>query len=496
MTPTVRNVVLSSRARPLDALPLPWFSFGLRRQTTISQMPLVQIHRSSGSPADADFSAANGDFFDSGAAAAFASGVTPTIRSWYEQLQGNHATQTTTASQPGVVFNGSDSYIAFTSGKFLSLSDLNFARYRDGVTVVLVFQLPSNPDATRTLFSFSSSLSAAGVRVWLRSSNASAITMLAAPLDGQSGYSSTPAISVGSAWTVAVLRVDFRNGVAKLLINGTTAVATPAMTECTKTMNTASFGARINGTSSDTGVTMNVKAFLGYDYVVSDAQAQALVDKAYSLISGNKPAVVPPVQASPNFAGAPSKIWLFGDSQFADTLVTNVLLRSTPVLANLNDARGTYRLVINQGVSGQTSTQIRTRLLATTIAASEPVVIIAGQNDDVSTTTANHAAVIANLQAMADYVTSGKYVILTIPFGRDERFVDTVKHGNKQTFNDLVWSTFPNNTVEAAIGLATAAGNSDGATPSSHLVDTFHRNSLGVAVQTGLVDSFIVGKGW
>lgn len=494
----VSNDALQPGLRPLETIDGIYQACGFRRLLSTYSGPLVRIRKTvSGVSTEQDFfPSAGSDLIDVAAITTWLAGATPYLKTWYDQRGGNHWTQTAAASQPSITISGTDLYITQASGlKALGTGALlNFARYRDAVAAAIVARVNVAPGQTRSVFTFSKGTATNQARLGLLVTTGRALRLGCAPYDDLTGsYTTADSASVNGNWFRAVARPNFRKATLDLMVNGK---STPTATMMAgKSDDTASLGAAINGnTGPDSGNTQDVAAMVLFTRALTSSEASTLDAILEPLVPGY---VQPP---------RPSTAHLFGDSQISNAeepFQADPTMRSQAQLSALYEASGVYRLVRNKGTGGQTSAQIRTRLLATAIGATEPVIIQAGVNDDLRNSTANHDAALQNLQDMAAYVTSGRYLICTIPYNRVEQS-GTPTRANTATFNARLRAAFPDNYIEIAEVLATAPvsaapgapANTDGATPAWLMVDNFHRNPSGVALEVAAYKAALDARGW
>lgn len=494
----VSNDALQPGPRPLETIDGIYQACGFRRLVSTYSGPLVRIRKTvSGLSTEQDFfPSAGSDLIDVAAITAWLAGATAYLKTWYDQRGGNHWTQTTAASQPTLTISGDDVFISQATGlKALGTGALlNFARYRDGVAAAIVARMNVAPSQTRSVFTFSKGTAANQARLGLLVTTARALRVSCSPYDDLTGSYTTPdSSSVSGSWFRAICRADFRNADLDLMVNGKSTATAVMMAG--KSEDTASVGAAINGnTGPDSGNSQDVAAMVLFTRALTLSEAAALDE----ILAPYVPGYVAPSR--------PSTIHLFGDSQISNAeapFQADPTMRSQAQLSALYEAEGTYRLVRNKGTGGQTSAQVESRLLATPIGATEPVIIQAAVNDDLRNSTANHDAALQNLQDMAAYVTSGRYLICTIPYNRLEQN-GTPTRANTATFNSRLRATFPDNYIEIAEMLATAPvssapgapANTDGATPAWLMVDNFHRNPSGVALEVAAYKAALDARGW
>lgn len=156
------------------------------------------------------------------------------------------------------------------------------------------------------------------------------------------------------------------------------------------------------------------------------------------------------------------------------------------------------RWYYNGGVSGETSTQIRTRMLADTTYVGDWVPIIwAGFNNHSDPTT-----VLSDIAAMVSRANSsngGRYLVMTIPGDRDPvDYPGTASRNNLDTINAAILSTYGTRVVDAAALLS--AGDPNGVPLAAYVINTVtdfrHYNTAGLAVVAAGVAAKLAALGW
>lgn len=469
-----------------------------RRLVSTYSGPLVRLRKSTDTTgaAEQDFYAATGsDKLDVAAITTWLGADSAFVRKVYGQRNTSHyAEQATTTRQPSLTISGADAFVTFASGKYLNLSSmLDFAVYKDGVTIGLIGQVPGVPDTARVLVGFSKGTGANNNRAGLIIDTSNRLRLSTTPFDDLSGYHGTGSeVSVGTSWFAAVTRADWRGGTGKVKVGSTETSYT--MSERVKSEKTTSAGARLNGHSTDSGLAWNFHTLVLYDAIPSDV----VTEQVRGALATYVPGYVAPTPAS--------TIWLVGDSQVAgNSIVPNSTYQPTatyadrpgPVLANkYESATGTYRYVHKKGYPGQTSGQIRTNFIDTIVSQLKPndvVYIQAGTNNDYSTPTLRQA-IVDDIQAMIDAGLAAqptvKFIVGTVPFFSSETSTPlTTKWTNKNALNTQLSSAFASYIWDVATMLATYGGNTDGRTPDA-LLWRFenghydgHRGVLGTKVE-------------
>lgn len=168
----------------------------------------------------------------------------------------------------------------------------------------------------------------------------------------------------------------------------------------------------------------------------------------------------------------------------------------------------TNRMIGNFGVSGETASQIKDRLIIDPSIESDTVVIMAGTNDyqggSGAVTTA--LAAIATMVAAVTATGNTKYVVCT-PVGSWLDTVGSANHGYLLSLCNGIASAYPSNYVDTRQAVINAYNPgvpqdvidfANDVTPSTLQApgDTPHLNDAGYAVMYVPIKSFIDGKGW
>lgn len=168
----------------------------------------------------------------------------------------------------------------------------------------------------------------------------------------------------------------------------------------------------------------------------------------------------------------------------------------------------TNRMIGNFGVSGETASQIKDRLIIDPSIESDTVVIMAGTNDYQGGPTAvtNALAAIDTMVAAVTATGNTKWVVCTPPGS----WLDTegsANHGYLISLCNSIASTYPNNYIDIRQDIIDAYNpgvpqdvidfNND-VTPSTLQApgDTPHLNDAGYGVVAASIKSFVDGKGW
>jgi lysophospholipase L1-like esterase len=184
---------------------------------------------------------------------------------------------------------------------------------------------------------------------------------------------------------------------------------------------------------------------------------------------------------------------------WGDSMIENAFLaaadRWITVLAGLLNRKAS-----NQGIGGQTSTQIATRANADVRFIDRIRIIWAGTNGPDAGNT-----VLGDIQSMVNYQPTTKFIILpsmnstTEPSG-------SAGYINKMSNNAAVQAAYPNNWLDVRgmiIALQAPGGPYQDATAYGQDVitaalrtDSLHLNAAGYALVAGFVRDFIVAKAW
>lgn len=170
----------------------------------------------------------------------------------------------------------------------------------------------------------------------------------------------------------------------------------------------------------------------------------------------------------------------------------------TPFPDQVRTNKSNKRIARNGGVvSGDTSTQILSRMTASTAYYDFVQVIWAGYNDrnSVSTVQAN----IQSMVALANSRNGGKYLVLTIPPPRDPAFYAGVTDGdNIRTINTWIKATYGAKAVDVTAALT--SGDPNGVTLAAYVINTvtdyIHFNTAGLALVAADVETACLANGW
>lgn len=180
----------------------------------------------------------------------------------------------------------------------------------------------------------------------------------------------------------------------------------------------------------------------------------------------------------------------WGDSRTDAATQTNF---PTQVRTNSSNRRIAY----NGGVSGNTSTQIKTRFLANTRVDDYVQVIWAGYNNH--TDTATVLADIAAMVADANSRSGGRYLVLTIPAPRDASFYPGTTPGDAiALINSTILSTYGTKAVN--VNTALYAGDPNNVIAAANVINTVtdyvHMNTTGLGLVAADIETACVANGW
>jgi lysophospholipase L1-like esterase len=176
----------------------------------------------------------------------------------------------------------------------------------------------------------------------------------------------------------------------------------------------------------------------------------------------------------------------WGDSLTAGT-------GGTPYPTTLQSLRGAAT-VYNMGVGGETSTQIRTRMLADTSKLGLYTIIWAGRNNFTSP-----ATVKADIAAMVAALGTSNYVVLSILNGNGEPS-GSGNYTTLTTLNNDLATTYGSHYVDVRAALVTAydpalsqdvIDHANDVPPTSLRFDGIHLNTAGYTLVANLVNSYI-----
>lgn len=160
------------------------------------------------------------------------------------------------------------------------------------------------------------------------------------------------------------------------------------------------------------------------------------------------------------------------------------------------------RIITIQGVGGDTSAQIEARQTADTQFITRENILWAGRNDLGNGVTV--AQTVAHIAAMIAHINHPRFAILSVLNAEGES-PGTANYIQMAAINALLLSTYPSNYLEVREVLVAAYNpslsqdvidNANDTVPTSLRSDAVHLNTAGYAIVAGLVQGFLVSKGW
>jgi lysophospholipase L1-like esterase len=250
--------------------------------------------------------------------------------------------------------------------------------------------------------------------------------------------------------------------------------------------STIYFGRRGSGTASAIGG--HLKGVYLYNRVLSDAEKQILTGKCHT----DYVSVAPDGVSCPSYPSNSITCW--GDSLTA--------AEDVGYPQWLNWEFGNSRMVVNQGVSSETSTDVLARINATTNHRSSVAVFWMGNNNYSDPDT-----VLADIASAVFTLSTSRYVILGLVNGDyADRVAGQPGYDNIVAINTALAASYPDNYVDIRSYLidnydptnATDVNDHDvkDCLPSSIRVDEIHLTEYGYSLVARRVRQFIKAKGW
>jgi lysophospholipase L1-like esterase len=189
-------------------------------------------------------------------------------------------------------------------------------------------------------------------------------------------------------------------------------------------------------------------------------------------------------------SAAPTPLATWGDSLTDGTGATGNSGRYPDVL---RATRWPVSGVYEGGVGGETSTQIRGRMVADTIRNDWTTVLWAGRNNYSALET-----VLSDVEAMTDHLTHSRFVVLSVinkASGQDE---DAGSAGHTQivALNAALATRYPNNYLDIRSLIVAASGGTNDAPNPTWMSDGLHLNNTGYAFVADQVGRFLGARGW
>lgn len=464
-------------------------AFGFQSIYPLYGGPLIRLRRGSDNVQSDFYKAASGTFVDTAAITTWLGGATGYLHTLYDQSgRSNNYTQTTAGNQAPIVIDGDGIYVAFANTKQMlpAAEMLNFARFVDGNTVGIRARVPTLPDAQRSLWLLSQGDGITQNRIAIIANTAGNVGAIVSTDDAVSGYATTPA-SVGTGWFTMVLQSNNRGGTLRQVVNGT--AVSQLFDDAVKSPTQPSLGARINGSTTDSGLRFDFTDLILFQRPFSDLEADAM-----DLALTNRNLSVSQTGVIPTYGSVPYTILGIGDSMTRCSAIST----KEAWLALIAESYNPYRPVRPRGINGNTSSQALTRLLAIPLVSTDTVIFWAGRNN------LNKTQVMADLASAFTYVSSGKILFLTICNTVSEPS-GSANHATILDINADILSTYPNNSLDIR-SLLVAAYNPALPTdvydhgrdcpPTSLLVDGQHFNVAGSRFVKDPIKGFIDNKGW
>lgn len=144
----------------------------------------------------------------------------------------------------------------------------------------------------------------------------------------------------------------------------------------------------------------------------------------------------------------------------------------------------------NGGIGGETSTQIRTRMVAATQLTSYNHVIWVGRNNYAAADT-----VMADIAAMVATIPHNRYVVMTVTNGTAEP-AGSDAYNAIVALNARILATYPNNSLDIRSLIVAASGGTNDQPNPSWMSDAIHFTATGYAYIAQQVKAFMVTKNW
>jgi hypothetical protein len=155
----------------------------------------------------------------------------------------------------------------------------------------------------------------------------------------------------------------------------------------------------------------------------------------------------------------------------------------------------------NMGAGGETSTQIRARMLAEPIHFGRTAVIWAGRNNYGA-----RATVLSDIAAMVAALGHGRFLVLSVPNGDyASEYAGQTGYGQIIDLNDTLAATWPDNYLDIRRILVDAydpgqpqdvIDHGRDIVPASKRADAIHLNATGNAVVKTAVHAALAARGW
>src|SRR6185369_8074149 len=155
----------------------------------------------------------------------------------------------------------------------------------------------------------------------------------------------------------------------------------------------------------------------------------------------------------------------------------------------------------NGGVGGETSTQIKTRMIAAADKYGDVTVIEIGRNDPRN----GNATVLSNIATIVAALTTPRYVIVSVFNGEyPAEYQGQADYISIMQLNASIAAAYPNNYIDSRSYIVSQGTNtgqdaidlSHDITPASLRADNIHLNGTGNALHSAYIASWIRAKGW
>jgi lysophospholipase L1-like esterase len=178
-----------------------------------------------------------------------------------------------------------------------------------------------------------------------------------------------------------------------------------------------------------------------------------------------------------------------GDSLTAGTGGTGP---GTKWQALLAQARLPWSPVANTGIGGQTSTQIRNRMVADLYHKDWTTVMWVGRNN-----ITNAKIVMDDIAAMVATLTHNRFVVMSVLNNNDgSENPGSLAYNQIIALNQMIAAKYPNNYLDIRSLLVAASGGSNDHVNPTWAYDTIHLNNTGYAYVASQLDAFLRAKQW
>jgi len=164
-----------------------------------------------------------------------------------------------------------------------------------------------------------------------------------------------------------------------------------------------------------------------------------------------------------------------------------------------------YFSAYNGGVGGETSSQIKVRMVAATSKTGDSTIIWAGSNDvaDSGDATAIEALTLSNVAEMVSKLTTDRYFVLSI-FNNSTRTIGTFGYNLTMSINEALAAAYPGHFIDMRAHLlakGTGTGQdaidvNNGVIPASLRVDSIHLTTAGYQIAAQYIGEFVAAANW